>query len=241
MSTSLPHSGKIAVVTGASRGIGRAIALGLARAGAQVIAVARTQGALEALDDEILAETGRRATLVPLDLRKPEELDILGRALYDRFGRVDIVVHAAAVLGPISPAGHVEPKHWDEAIGVNLTATWRLIRSFEPLLKASAAGRAIFVTTGRVARPKAFWSPYAASKAGMEALVKCWADELEQTKVRAVLLDPGAMRTKMRAQAFPGEDPMTLPEPEAIVPLVIDLAGREQLPAMPETVVFKAG
>jgi len=239
--TTLPSlDDKIALVTGASRGIGKAAALGLARAGAHVIALGRTQGALEALDDEILAATGKRATLVPLDLKKPDELDLLGGALHQRFGRLDIILHAAAVLGPISPASHVEPRHWDEAIGVNLTATWRLIRSFEPLLKAAPAGRAIFVTTGRVARPKAFWAPYAASKAGMEALVKCWADELEQTPVRAVLLDPGAMRTRMRAQAYPGEDPMTLPEPDAIAPLIVQLAARPDLSAQVETVLFEA-
>lgn len=233
-------SGKIALVTGATRGIGNAAAISLARAGAHVIALGRTQGALEALDDAILAETGQRATLVPLDLRKPEDLDPLGAHLYERFGRLDIVVHAAAVLGGLSPTGHIEPKRWDETLTVNLTATWRLIRSFEPLLRASEAGRAIFVTTGRVARPKAFWAPYAASKAGMEALVKCWADEVEQSSIRAVLLDPGAMRTRMRAEAYPGEDPLDLPEPSAIAPLIVELAGRADLPAMPETMVFKA-
>jgi len=230
-------SGKIALVTGATRGIGNAAALGLAKAGAHVIALGRTQGALEALDDEILAATGQRATLVPIDLRKPEDLDPLGAHLHERFGRLDIVVHAAALLGGISPIGHIEPKSWDQTLTVNLTATWRLIRSFEPLLRASEAGRAIFLTTGRVVRPKAFWGPYAASKAGMEALVKCWADELEQTSVRAVLLDPGAVRTRMRAEAYPGEDPLTLPEPAALAPLIVELAGRVDLPAMPETVV----
>ncbi len=233
-------SGKIALVTGATRGIGNAAAIGLAKAGAHVIALGRTQGALEALDDAIVAETGQRATLVPIDLRKPEDLDPLGAHLHERFGRLDIVVHAAAVLGGLSPTGHVEPKRWDETLTVNLTATWRLIRSFEPLLRASEAGRAIFVTTGRVARPKAFWAPYAASKAGMEALVKCWADEVEQTAIRAVLLDPGAMRTRMRAEAYPGEDPLELPEPAAIAPLIVELAGRADLPAMPETVLFRA-
>lgn len=230
-------SGKIALVTGATRGIGNAAALGLAKAGAHVIALGRTQGALEALDDEILAATGQRATLVPIDLRKPEDLDPLGAHLHERFGRLDIVVHAAALLGGISPIGHIEPKSWDQTLTVNLTATWRLIRAFEPLLRASEAGRAIFLTTGRVVRPKAFWGPYAASKAGMEALVKCWADELEQTSVRAVLLDPGAVRTRMRAEAYPGEDPLTLPEPAALAPLIVELAGRVDLPAMPETVV----
>ncbi|HYE46572.1 MAG TPA: SDR family NAD(P)-dependent oxidoreductase [Caulobacter sp.] len=233
-------SGKIALVTGATRGIGNAAALGLARAGAHVIALGRTQGALEALDDAVFDAAGQHATLVPIDLRKPEDLDPLGAHLHERFGRLDVVVHAAAVLGGLSPTGHIDPRRWDETLTVNLTATWRLIRSFEPLLRASEAGRAIFVTTGRVARPKAFWGPYAASKAGMEALVKCWADELEQTSVRAVLLDPGAMRTRMRAEAYPGEDPLDLPEPAAIEPLIVELAGRSNLPAMPETIVFRA-
>eukprot|EP01030_Chromulinospumella_sphaerica_P023658 gene23658-23697_t len=194
----LPLQDKIALVTGATRGIGQAAAIALAQAGAHVIALGRTQGALEALDDTIFASTGQHATLVPIDLREPEGLDPLGGHLFERFGRLDIVVHAAAVLGGLSPTGHVEPKSWDQTMLVNLTATWRLIRSFEPLLRASERGRAIFLTTGRVQRPKAFWGAYAATKAGMEALVRCWADELESTSVRAVLLDPNTMRTKMR-------------------------------------------
>ena len=236
----LPLQDKIALVTGATRGIGQAAAIALAEAGAHVIALGRTQGALEALDDTIFASTGQHATLVPIDLREPDGLDPLGGHLHERFGKLDIVVHAAGVLGGLSPAGHVEPRSWDQTMAVNLTATWRLIRSFEPLLRASERGRAIFVTTGRVARPKAFWAPYAASKAGMEALVKCWGDELEQTNVRAILLDPGAVRTRMRAEAFPGEDPLDLPEPSALGPLFVDLAQRVDLPAIPETVVFKA-
>ncbi|RYF94736.1 MAG: SDR family NAD(P)-dependent oxidoreductase [Caulobacteraceae bacterium] len=236
----LPLQDRFALITGATRGIGQAAALALAEAGAHVIALGRTQGGLEALDDAIFASTGQHATLVPLDLRKPEDLDALGAHLYERFGRLDIVVHAAAVLGGLSPTGHIEPKSWDQTIAVNLTATWRLIRSFEPLLRASEAGRAIFLTTGRVPRPKAFWAPYAASKAGMEALVKCWADEMEQTAIRAVLLDPGAVRTRMRAEAYPGEDPLDLPEPSALGPLFVDLASRADLPAMPETLLFQA-
>jgi len=232
--------GKAALVTGATRGIGQAAAIALAEAGAHVIALGRIQGALEALDDTIFARTGQHATLVPLDLRKPDDLDPLGAHLYERFGRLDIILHAAGVLDGLSPTGHVEPKRWDETILVNLTATWRLIRSFEPLLRASESGRAIFVTTGRVPRPKAFWAPYAASKAGMEALVKCWADELEHTAIRAVLLDPGAVRTRMRAEAYPGEDPLDLPEPAALGPLFVELASRADLPAMPETVLFSA-
>ena len=221
---SLPLTDKIALVTGASRGIGRAAAIALAQAGAHVVAVARTQGGLEELDDEIRRISGQSATLVPLDITEGDGLDQLGLALHQRFGRLDILVHAAAILGPMTPVSHIEPKHWDRVVSVNLTAAYRLIRTTEPLLRASDAGRAIFLTTGRVARPKAFWGPYGASKSAMEAIVKTWADELEQTTIRAVLLDPGVMRTRMRAEAMPGEDPMTLPEPSEIGPLVVELA-----------------
>lgn len=224
MSASLPLDGRIALVTGASRGIGRAAALALAKAGAQVVAVARTSGALEELDDEIRRATGRSATLVPMDISDGEGLDQLGLTLHQRFGKIDILVHAAGVLGVLTPVSHIDQKLWDSVMAVNLTASYRLIRSTERLLKASDAGRAIFLTSGRVARPRAFWGPYGASKAALEALVRTWADELENTTVRAVLLDPGAMRTKMRAEAMPGEDPATLPDPSEIGPLVVELA-----------------
>jgi len=220
----LPLSDRIALVTGASRGIGRASALALAQAGAHVVCVARTQGGLVALDDQIRAATGASATLVPLDITEPDALDKLGLVLHERFGRLDILVHAAAVLGPMTPVAHIDPKAWDRVLSVNLTATYRVIRAMEPLLRASDAARAIFLTSGRVARPKAFWGPYGASKAGMEHLVRTWADELEQTPIRAVLLDPGIMRTKMRAEAMPGEDPTTLCDPAEIGPLIVDLA-----------------
>ncbi len=219
-----PLTDKIALVTGASRGIGRASALALARAGAHVAAVARTQASLEELDDEIKAATGERATLVPMDITEGDGLDQLGLALHQRFGRIDVLVHAAAILGPMTPVAHIEPKHWDRVLAVNLTATYRLIRATEPLLRASQAGRAVFLTTGRVERPRAFWGPYGASKAALENLVRTWADELEQTQVRAILLDPGAMRTRMRAEAMPGEDPLSLPDPSEIGPLIVQLA-----------------
>ena len=219
-----PLSGKIALVTGASRGIGRACALALAAAGAQVVAVARTEGGLTDLDDEIRKLTGEPATLVPMDIADGDSLDRLGGILHQRFGRLDVLVHAAAILGPVTPVSHIEPKHWDRIVAVNLTATYRLIRTTEPLLRASEAAHAIFLTTGRVARPKAFWGPYGVTKAGMEHMVRTWADELEQTQVRAVLLDPGVMRTAMRAEAMPGEDPMSLPDPSEIGPLIVELA-----------------
>ena len=221
---SLPLSDKIALVTGASRGIGRASALALAKSGAHVVAVARTEGGLTDLDDEIRAATGQPATLVPVDIAEGDGLDQLGLALHQRFGRLDILVHAAAILGPMTPVSHIEPKHWDRIVAVNLTATYRLIRATEPLLRESEAGRAIFLTTGRVARPKAFWGPYGVTKAALEHMVRTWADELEQTPVRAVLLDPNTMRTAMRAEAMPGEDPSTVTDPAEIGPLMVELA-----------------
>ena len=224
MPDQLPLTDKIALVTGASRGIGYASALALAKAGAHVVAVARTEGGLTELDDEIRAATGSPATLVPMDIAEGDGLDQLGLALHQRFGRLDVLVHAAAMLGPMTPVSHIEPKQWDRVVAVNLTATHRLIQSMEPLLRASEAGRAIFLTTGRVARPKAFWGPYGVTKAGMEHLVRTWADELEQTKVRAVLIDPNTMRTKMRAEAMPGENPQTVTDPAEIGPLIVELA-----------------
>ena len=220
----LPLKNRIALVTGASRGIGHASALALAKAGAHVVAVARTQGALEALDDEIKALTGQPATLVPMDLADADGLDQLGLALHDRFGRLDILLHAAAMLGPLTPVAHIDPKQWDKVVALNLTASYRLIRAMEPLLRAAERPRAIFLTSGRAIRPKAFWGPYGVTKAGLEHMVRTWADELEQTKIRAVLLDPGVMRTRMRAEAMPGEDPATLPDPSEIGPLVVELA-----------------
>ena len=222
--TDLPLSNRIALVTGASRGIGRSAALAMAAAGAHIVAVARTPGSLEALDDEIRALTGQPATLVPMDIAEGNGIDQLGMAIHERFGRLDILVHAAAILGPMTPVGHIEPKDWDRIVAVNLTASYRLIRSVEPLLRVSEHPRAIFLTSGRAIRPKAFWGPYGVTKAGLEHLVRTWADELEQTKVRAVLLDPSVMRTRMRAEAMPGEDPATLPDPSEIGPLILELA-----------------
>jgi NAD(P)-dependent dehydrogenase (short-subunit alcohol dehydrogenase family) len=238
MSETLPLTDKIALVTGASRGIGRAAALALAKAGAQVVAVARTEGSLTELDDEIREATGRAATLVPLDIADGDALDQLGFALHQRFGHLDVLVHAAAILGPLTPVSHIEPKHWDRVVAVNLTATYRLIRTTEPLLRAAPAGRGIFLTSSRGHRPRAFWGPYGATKAGMENLVRTWADELENTPVRAVLVDPGAMRTRMRAEAMPGEDPETLPDPSEIGPLIVELAARRDLGLPTANVAF---
>jgi NAD(P)-dependent dehydrogenase (short-subunit alcohol dehydrogenase family) len=233
-------NGRIALVTGASRGIGRAAALAVAEAGAHVIAVARTQGALEELDDEIRVLTGERATLVPLDLANGDGLDQLGLAIHQRHGRLDVLVHAGAMLGGLWPVAHMGPAHWDQIVAVNLTSTFRLIRSMEPLLRQAEAGRAIVLTTSVAERPRAFWGAYAATKAGLEALVRCWADEIESTPIRAVLLDPGAMRTRMRAEAFPGEEPETLPHPSEIGPMIVELAARTGLGLPQETVKFSA-
>lgn len=221
---------KVVLVTGASRGIGRACALAYAKAGAQVIATARTQGGLEELDDEVTAATGRAATLVPMNLCDGDAIDRLGAAVFERWRRLDVLFSCAAELGLVTPVAHLDPKVWDKAVAVNLTATYRLIRSFDPLLRAAPAGRAVFVTTGVAQSPKAFFGPYAATKAGMEALVRTYADETEHTAVRCALLSPGPMRTKMRATAFPGEDPQTLPHSNEIAPLVLELSRGDRAP-----------
>lgn len=231
--------GRIALVTGATRGIGQAIAVGLAKAGAHVIALGRTQGSLEALDDEIFAATREHATLVPIDLRQPDGLDPLGAAIHERWGKLDIMVGAAGVLGALTPVGHLDPKAWDIIMAVNLTANWRLIRSMDPLLRASDAGRAIFLSSGVAQNHRAFWGGYAASKAGLEALVGCYDDEMENTSVRALCVNPGAMRTKMRAGAYPGEDPTTLPEPKEITPLIVELVRPDREPPRREVVSFR--
>ena len=215
---SRPLDGRVALVTGASRGIGAAVALELARMGARCVLLARTQGGLEETDDAIRA-AGGEATLFPFNLaRDGEKLDMIGPSIVERFGRLDILVHAAGALGQLSPVAHITPKDWTECVAVNLTAAWRLIRSCDPPLRASDAGRAVFVTTGRVARPKAYWGAYGASKAGMEHLVQTWAQEVATTPLRVNLLDPGIVATAMRASAMPGEDPATLPKPAEVAP-----------------------
>lgn len=221
---------RVVLVTGASRGIGRACALAFARAGAQVVATARTQGGLEELDDEIVAATGRPATLVPLDLKQGNDIDRLGAALHDRWGRLDVLFSNAGDLGLVTPVAHLDVSVWDRAVAVNLTATYRLIRSLDPLLQAAPAGRAVFLTTGVAAAPRAFFGAYAATKAGMEALVRTYADETEHTAVRCALLSPGPMRTRMRAAAFPGEDARALAAPEALAPLALELSRADREP-----------
>ena len=233
------QTGRIALVTGASRGIGRSCALGLAKAGAQVIACGRSKASLEELDDEVFAATGNHATLIPFDITDGDAFDRLAAALFERFGRIDTLVHAAALLGTLMPVTHQEPKDFDKIVAVNLTATWRLMRALEPLLRQSPAGRAIFFTTGgTITQGRAFWGPYGATKAAVESLVRAWADELEITNIRTAILSPGAMRTRMRASAYPGEDPMSLPHPDAIVPLLLDLADPDKVPPL-ESVDFR--
>lgn len=213
--------GRLAVVTGASRGIGRAVALALAEAGAHVIAVARTTGALEELDDAIRA-VGGAATLVPLDLKDYEGIDRLGGAIHERWGKLDMLFGNAGVLGPLSPLGHVDPAAFEDVLAVNVTANWRLIRSLDPLLRLSDAGRAVFVSSGAAQKCNAYWGPYALSKAALEALVRTYAAEtVNITPVRAMLVNPGPLRTAMRHTAMPGEDPMTLKTPEDFAPHVL--------------------
>jgi NAD(P)-dependent dehydrogenase (short-subunit alcohol dehydrogenase family) len=225
-----PLAGRIALVTGASRGIGHATALALARAGAHVVAVARTVGGLEELDDAIRA-IGGSATLVPLDLEDVPGIARLAAALNERYRRLDVMVGNAGILGPLSPLDHVEPKAWDEVLAVNVTANWHLIRAMDPLLRLSTAGRVVFVTSGIVAHPRAYWGPYAVSKAALEALARTYAAETVSTNVRVNLFNPGATRTRMRATAMPGEDPAALKTPEPVAEKILELC----LPQFRET------
>ncbi len=207
---------RIILVTGASKGIGRAAALELAKAGNHIIATARSEKALVSLDDEIRAATGQNATLIPLDLRDMAAIDRLAGALLDRFGRLDGLMGNAGVLGTLGPLENISPSSFTEALETNFTANWRLIRAVHPLLRMSEAGRALFVTSGVVPRPRAFWGVYAATKAALETMIACYADEIEKTPIRVNLFDPGAVRTEMRFKAMPGEDQLTLPTPAEV-------------------------
>ncbi|KWV56434.1 MULTISPECIES: SDR family NAD(P)-dependent oxidoreductase [Rhizobium] len=217
--------GKIALVTGASRGIGYFTALELAKAGAHVIACARTVGGLEDLDDAIKAAGGSAATLVPFDLADMNAIDALGASIFERWGKLDILVANAGVLGVISPIGHVEAKTFEKVMNINVTATWRLIRSVDPLLSRSDAGRAVILSSGAAHKCRPFWGPYSASKAAVEALARTWAGETQRTPLRITSVDPGATRTAMRAQAVPGEDPETLPHPSEVAKAILPLVG----------------
>ncbi|HXW28885.1 MAG TPA: SDR family NAD(P)-dependent oxidoreductase [Xanthobacteraceae bacterium] len=217
-----PLTDCIALVTGASRGIGAATALSLAAAGAHIVALARTVGGLEELDDKI-RDIGGSATLVPLDLKDFEGIDRLGGALHERYRRLDILIGNAGILGPLSPLGHVDPKSWDEVMTINVSANFRLIRSVDPLLRLSRAGRVVFISSGVAATARAYWGPYAVSKAALEVLARTYANETSTTAVRVNLLDPGPIRTRMRAQAMPGEDPTTLDPPERVAEKIVEL------------------
>jgi len=229
---------RIALVTGASRGIGRAAAKALAAAGAHVIMVARTVGGLEEADDEI-RQVGGNATLVPLNLKDFDALDRLGATIFERWGRLDAFFANAGVLGAMTPLTHLEPRTFEELLDVNVTANWRLIRSLDPLLRRSEAGRALFVSSGVSRKHIPFWGGYAMSKAALESLALTYAAECEGTNIKANLLNPGPVRTAMRARAFPGEDPETLPPPEALAPLIVELLS-PSCTKNGELVVFKS-
>ena len=214
--------GQIALVTGASRGIGAATAIELASRGAHVILTARTQGGLEEVDDKIRA-AGGKSSLLPLDLMEGDDVDKIGPSVFERFGRLDILVSNAAALGKLTPVPHILPKDWANVVGVNLAANWHLIRSCGPLLNIAPAGRAVFITTARVQRPRAYWGAYGATKAAMEHLVMTWAEETRGTNLRINLFDPGVIRSRLRADIMPGEDPATLPPPESVAPQIADL------------------
>ncbi|MGE0734705.1 MAG: SDR family NAD(P)-dependent oxidoreductase [Alphaproteobacteria bacterium] len=215
--------GRVALITGASRGIGAAVAKRFAQEGAHVILTARTVGGLEEVDDAIQA-AGGAATLVPLDLRESAKIDELAAAIAQRWGKLDILVGNAGILGELTPLTHMDPPLWQSVLDINVTANWRLLRATDGLLRASAAGRAIFVTSGAARGVYPYWGAYAVSKAALEMMIKTYAAEVDKTNIRANIVDPGAVRTGMRAQAFPGEDPGTLPAPEQITDIFVDLA-----------------
>jgi NAD(P)-dependent dehydrogenase (short-subunit alcohol dehydrogenase family) len=218
-----PLADRIALVTGASRGIGFATALALAKAGAHIVATARTQGGLEELDDEIRKAGGNSATLVPLNLTDSDGIARLGAGLHERYGKLDILIGNAGVLGPSSPVGHIELKTFNDVMAVNVSANFQLIRCMEPLLKQSDAGRAVFITSGAANKATAYVSPYAASKAALETLARAWAQETANTALRVNLFNPGPIRTRMRATLMPGEDPATLETPEQVAEFIVPL------------------
>jgi NAD(P)-dependent dehydrogenase (short-subunit alcohol dehydrogenase family) len=217
-------SGRIALVTGASRGVGAAVAKRFAAEGAHVVATARTVGGLEELDDAIFRATGQHATLVPLDLRQFDQIDQLGHAIYQRFGRLDVFVGNAGVLETLGPVAHFDPKLFQRLVDVNITANWRLIRSLDPMLRASDAGRAIFVSAEAAAAAQQYWGPYALTKAALEMMAQTYALEVAASPLKVNLLRLAPVRTRMREQAFPGEEPTTVRLPEAITDSFVDLA-----------------
>jgi len=225
-----PLANRIALITGASRGIGAAVAVRYALEGAHVILVARDSKGLESTDDAV-RNVGGSATLVPFDLTDSSKIELLAASVLERFGKLDILVGNAGVLGDLTPLPHVYPSDWEKVMAINLTANWQLIRCFDAMLKASDAGRAIFVTSGVTKRPAAYWGSYAISKAALEAMAQVYAAENSKSSVKINLIDPGAVRTRMRAQAFPGEDPLTLSAAEDITDIFVKLAS----PSLGET------
>jgi NAD(P)-dependent dehydrogenase (short-subunit alcohol dehydrogenase family) len=219
----LPLEGRIALVSGASRGIGAATAIALAKLGAHLILTARTEGGLEETDDAIRAAGLPGATLLPLDLHDGDQLDTIGPSLLQRFGRLDILVSNAGTLGRLTPAAHILPRDWSDVVAVNLSAAWRLIRTCGPLLQIAPAGRAVFVTSRRAGEPRAYWGAYGATQAGMQHLVLTWAAESHDTRLRINLFDPGVVATRLRRAAMPGEDQSTLPKPDDIAPAIAAL------------------
>ena len=227
MTITIPDlSGKLVLVTGATRGIGRAVAIAAASAGAELVITGRTIGALEEVDDEIRAGDGH-ATIVEMDMKDTAAMPRLAAAIAERWGRLDGFIANAAILTALTPVGHVTEADWDDNIAVNLTGQWHLIRAFDPLLRAAPAGRAILVTSGAAVGSRPFWGPYAATKAGLEALGRSWAGESEQTNLRINMINPGGTATGMRASAFPGEDPASLPQPEDIAPAFLALLAED--------------
>lgn len=214
---------RIALITGASRGIGRAVAEKFALEGAHVLLLARNRKALERVDDAIRG-AGGKASIIPLELSDGKSIDALGPTLYERFGRLDVLVGNAAILGRLSPLTHIPAEHWDRSFALNVTANWRLIRTLDPLLRRSEAGRVIFVTTGVAQSARAYWAPYSVTKAALEALAKTYANETGDSAIRVNLIDPGAIATRMRAEAYPGEDQATLRTPEEVAESFVALA-----------------
>lgn len=226
MSDAKRLEGRVALITGASHGIGRAVAKRFAAEGATVIALGRNVGALEELDDEIRADGGK-LVLLPMDLTMYEKIDAMGASIYERFGKLDIIVGNAGLLGELAPVGHIDTQVFENTYATNVTANFRLIRSVDKLLRLSDAGRAIFVTSNASSKGRAFWGLYASTKAALESLVLSYAQEVEETPVRVNLVNPGRIRTKMRAEAYPGEDPETLPTAESITDVFVDLAATD--------------
>lgn len=224
VSKSQPLKGRRALITGASKGIGAAIAVEYAKAGAHVILVARSKKKLEAVDDQIREAGAGEATLVPLDLMELDKIDQLAATIYERFGGLDILVSNAAQLGDLTPMAQIDPKAWNRVMTVNLTANARLIRALDPLLRTAEDGRALFVTDSIASKSKAYWAAYGISKTGLEKMVKTYAREVKNSPLKIHLVDPGAVDTSLRNQAYPGEDESMLLKPEDVAPFFVDLA-----------------